>query len=67
EDVLIQGNIVYDSGRDQILVDGVPQTAPPRYEYAVFITPEPAPTGLRFSDNLFHPGRAGISNLPLDK
>ena len=67
EDVLIQGNIVYDSGRDQILVDGVPQTAPPRYEYAVFITPEPAPAGLAFSDNLFHPGRGGVSNLPLDK
>jgi hypothetical protein len=66
-DVLIQGNIVYDTGRDQILVDGVPTTIPPRYEYAVFISPDPEPTGLRFVDNLFHPGRGGVSNLPLQR
>ena len=64
-DVLIQGNIVYDTGREQILIDGVPTTAPPRYEYAVFISPDPEPKGLRFVNNIFHPGRTGVSNLPL--
>jgi hypothetical protein len=64
-DVLIQGNIVYDSGRDQVLQDGRPVTAEPRYEYAVAITADPAPTGLKFSDNIFHPGRGGVSNIPL--
>lgn len=65
-DVLIQGNIVYDSGKDQILVDGVPQTVAPRYEYAVYITPDPKPQGLIFANNVFHAGRGGVSNLPLE-
>lgn len=65
-DVIIQGNIVYDTGKDQVLVDGVPQTIPPRYEYAVFITPDPKPQGLVFANNVFHPGRSGVSNLPLE-
>ncbi|GMV93710.1 MAG: hypothetical protein AMXMBFR82_34880 [Candidatus Hydrogenedentota bacterium] len=64
-DVLIQGNIVYDTGRDQVLEDGQPVTIEPRYEYAVFITPEPRPEGLVFRDNIFHSGRGGISNIPL--
>ena len=64
-DVLVQGNIVYDTGRDQVLEEGAPVTVGPRYEYAVFITPEPSPQGLIFRDNIFHPGRSGISNIPL--
>lgn len=64
-DVLIQGNIVYDTGRDQELENGAPVTIGPRYEYAVFITPEPSPQGLVFRDNIFHPGRGGVSNIPL--
>ena len=65
-DVLIQGNIVYDTGHDQILEDGKPVTVPPRYAYAVYITPKPAPRGLRFVGNIFHPGVKGVSNVPLD-
>jgi len=64
-DVIIQGNIVYDSGRDQVLKDGVPTTLPPRYEYAVLIDQNPAPEGLHFSGNIFHPGSEGVSNVPL--
>lgn len=64
-DVIIQGNVVYDSGKDQVIVDGKPQTVPPRYEYAVFITPEPRPQGLWFGNNIFQPGRGGVSNIPL--
>ncbi|GMV99765.1 MAG: hypothetical protein AMXMBFR84_09040 [Candidatus Hydrogenedentota bacterium] len=65
-DVLIQGNVVYDTGRDEVLENGVPVKADPRYEYAVFMSPEPRPKGLVFRDNVFHPGRGGISNLPLE-
>ena len=70
-DVVIQGNIVYDTGRDEILVDGKPTVAPPRYTYAVWISPEntadalKTPVGLHFSNNLLHPGSAGISNVEL--
>ena len=65
-DVLVQGNIVYDTGRDQILQDGQPVTVPPLYNWAVYISPDPRP-GLLFKDNIFHPGSDGISNLPLDE
>ena len=65
-DVIIQGNVVYDTGKGQVLVDGVPQTQPPRYEYAVFISSNPKPQGLVFANNVFQPGRGGISNLPLE-
>ena len=64
-DVIVQGNIVYDSGRDQVIENGVPTTVPPRYEYAVFIDQNPAPQGLLFSNNIFHPGSEGVSNVPL--
>lgn len=65
-DIIVKGNIVYDTGKDAVLVDGAPRTLPPRYEFAVFITPEPSPQRLHFSDNIFHPGRAGVSNMPLE-
>jgi hypothetical protein len=61
-DVLISGNLVYDPGRD---ADG-----PPRYRYAVYVgawgegsVPKAnVPQGLRFSDNILHPGTEGVSN-----
>ncbi len=58
-DVVIQGNIVYDSGRDEI-------AAPPRYAYAVLVARGAGgPKGLRFSNNIFHPGTKGVSNVEL--
>ncbi len=55
-DVIIQGNIVYDTGRDS--------GEPPRYKYAVVIEGGAnGPKGLRFSNNIFHPGTKGISNV----
>ena len=52
-DVLIQGNMVFRIGQ-------------PRYRYAVIIAGgENTPQGLRFSNNLFHPGTAGIANIEL--
>lgn len=52
-DVLIQGNMVH-------------RTDQPRYQYAVIIAGgENTPRGLRFSNNLFHPGTGGIANADL--
>jgi len=65
-DVLIEGNVVYDTAADQVMVDGKPESQPPRYEWAVYLTPEPRPQGLVFRNNIFHPGRGGVSNIPLE-
>jgi hypothetical protein len=54
-DVLVQGNVVYDTGRAE-------GTAP-RYRYAVVVPSEVK--GIRFSGNIFHPGRDGVSNVEL--
>jgi hypothetical protein len=63
-DVVITGNIVYDTGRDGVLVEGKPQIEPPRYRYAVFVSDgATTPQGLHFQGNLFHPGTKGISNV----
>jgi hypothetical protein len=62
-EVIIQGNMVYDTGRDQIIVDGKPKTEPPRYKHAVRVSRDAK--GLHFSNNLFHPGTAGVSNIEL--
>lgn len=63
-EVLIDGNLVYDTGRDAGGPQGKP--APPRYRYAVFVAPGPqTPRGLHFSNNLLHPGTSGVSNVEL--
>jgi len=65
-DILVTGNLVYDTGRDRSQTNGLPQEVA-RYRWAVFISKEPgSPAGLRFSNNLFHPGTEGISNVPLE-
>ena len=52
-DVVVQGNVVQTIGE-------------PRYRYAVIIAGGPnAPRGMHFSNNLFHPGRDGVSNTEL--
>ncbi|MBN1341650.1 MAG: right-handed parallel beta-helix repeat-containing protein [Phycisphaerae bacterium] len=72
-DVLIEGNIVYNTGRDGVLVDGKPKVLGPRYRYAVYVGPwgetgKPGatyPRGLHFANNLLHPGTRGVSNVDL--
>jgi hypothetical protein len=66
-DVIIQGNIVYDTGRDGGVVNSAVKVLPPRYTYAVHVATEGTapPKGLRFSDNIFHPGTRGVSNVEL--
>jgi hypothetical protein len=59
-DVMVQGNMVYDPGRDQILVDGGPRVMPPRYDAVVRLgAGERGPRGVSFDDNIFHPGTKG--------
>jgi hypothetical protein len=65
-DVIIQGNVIYDTGRDQVIVDGQPKVEPPRYKYAVIVESSGnGPKGLHFSNNIFHPGAKGVSNVEL--
>lgn len=59
-DVIIQGNIVQNSGRFHS--DQAEQG--PRYVYAIRIARKA--TGIHLSHNLFDPGRAGISNVELE-
>jgi len=65
-DVLVLGNVVYDPGRDQILVDGKPRSEPPRYHYAIKVEPgSSAPQRIGFADNLIDPGIDGIATVDL--
>jgi hypothetical protein len=65
-DVIVEGNMIYDSGRDQVLVDGKPRSEPPHYRHAVKIaTGVGAPKGLHFANNLLHAGTEDISNIAL--
>jgi hypothetical protein len=63
-DVLIDGNLVYDTGRDAGGPRGKPE--PPRYRYAIFVSPGPqTPRNVHFSSNLLHPGTSGVANVEL--
>jgi hypothetical protein len=66
-DVLVQGNLVYDPGRDQIMVDGQPRVEPPRYKYTVRVQTGASapPTRLHFVDNILPAGSQGVSNVEL--
>ena len=66
-DILIQGNIVYDTMRDEPGTAG--ENPPkPKYRYAVFVEHEPgkpAPRGIHFKNNVLHPGSGGVSNVEI--
>ncbi len=65
-DVIIQGNLVDNSGRESPSGDASAAPVPPRYRYAVQVESGPtAPRGLHFSNNLFQPGTLGVSNVEL--
>lgn len=65
-DVLVLGNIIQDTGRDGVIVDGQPGIEPPRYRYAVKIAPgADAPLGVRFGANIFYPGTDGVADTAL--
>jgi hypothetical protein len=63
-DVVVSGNMVYNTGRDT--------GEEARYRYAVWIgswhsgeSPN-LPENVVFNGNVFHPGREGVSNVPLE-
>jgi hypothetical protein len=64
-DIIIQGNLIYDHGRDKILVDGKPQVVPPRYKWAIWFDDEWRAENVRMTGNIFHPGEKGVCNLPI--
>ena len=68
-DVLIQGNIVFNSGRDGVVVDGALVKEPPRYRYALCIQGDPTgphfPKNVQVRNNIFHPGKDGVCNQDL--
>ena len=66
-DVLIQGNIVQDTGRDGMVVGDTVKVLGPRYKFAVFVATNGVapPKGLHFSNNLLHPGTEGVANVEL--
>jgi len=64
-DVIVTGNVIYDPGHDQVLVDGKPQVQPPRYKFAVKFAAGPnRPENILFADNLFNRGTEGVMNAP---
>ena len=66
-DVIVSGNMIHDPGQDGVLqADGSIAPEPPRYKYAIYMTPEPRPQDIFFSGNVFHPGSVGVSNIPLE-
>ncbi|QDU00240.1 right-handed parallel beta-helix repeat-containing protein [Gimesia aquarii] len=58
-DVIIQGNLVQNSGRHS----ASKESQQPRYVYAVRV--DQKATGIHFSDNILDPGREGISNIEI--
>ncbi len=59
-DVVVQGNLIYDSGRDH-----ASGPAAPRYNYAVYLGPKLDPGNFSFSGNRFNPGQRGVCNVEL--
>ncbi len=64
-DVIVQGNIVYGTRSDQSGSSNDTATAQPRYKYAVTVASDVQ--GLHFSNNIFHPGSKGVSNVELSR
>ncbi len=65
-DVIIANNVVYDTGRDKVIVDGRPQVVPPRYLFALVaqVRKDNLQT-MKIHGNIFHPGSAGVANFEL--
>lgn len=69
--VLVEGNLITNS-EEELGPDGKPIHPMPRYDYAVLIDQTPSgsnerhyPREMKISDNMFMPGKIGISNVPL--
>lgn len=64
-DLIIEGNLIHDHGQDGILIAGQPTVPPPRYKWAIWFDGEWRAENVKVSQNIFHPGEKGVSNLPL--
>lgn len=65
-DVIVANNVVYDTGRDKVIVDGRPQVVPPRYQFALVAQlPEDKLQTIKVHGNIFHSGSAGVANFEL--
>lgn len=65
-DIIIANNIVYNTGRDKVIVEGRPQVVPPCYEFALLLQiPDANRQTLKIHNNIFHPGSIGICNIEL--
>jgi hypothetical protein len=65
-DVIISNNIVYDTGRDKVIVDGRPEVVPARYRLALMVQQgSKGPENVKIHGNIFHPGSSGVSNVEL--
>jgi hypothetical protein len=63
-DVVIANNIVYDTGRDEVIVDGKPEVVPPRYRLALHLPGRVDELqNVKIYGNIFHPGSSGVSNV----
>ncbi len=65
-DVVIANNVVYDTGRDKVIVDGRPRVVPPRYRFALMLrVRKDSFETMKIHGNIFHPGSSGASNYEL--
>ncbi len=73
-DVLISGNMVYNSGRDGIVRGDKVESDQPRYEYAVYMGTwsragaivGQLPQDIRFHGNVLEAGSRGVTNVSVD-
>ena len=64
--MIVQGNLVYDTGRDTLIKNGKPELVPPAIPICDPDRIRPSrPAGLHFSNNVLHPGQRGVSNIEL--
>lgn len=66
--VVIQGNIIYDTERDDATANEGGKPKRPGYKFAVLVAGGPQrPQQVVFANNLFDPGTEGISNIPIEE
>ena len=67
-DVLVQGNIIFDSGRQKVLYRRkARRRAAPVPLCGCDSRRRGVPQGLHFANNIFHPGTDGVANVDLPK
>jgi hypothetical protein len=65
-DLIIEGNMIYDRGRDLVMLDGKAVDPGPRYKWAIWFDDEWRVQNVKMANNIFHPGEKGVSNLPIE-